>query len=181
MKKQPRLRPGLTLIEVVFALAILSTLVMTAYSITLRAYRYALSSKQRTVGQYALQNALESVRAYRADSDNFNWVSFVTSIRDINASKTFLVVPENNPATPTHWSVVSAPDNAATFNFVSPLSDIATYNIRIQASFYKGTATESDISQVDTVRLDARVEWVSATGVDSNAEANTFLTKLAGS
>ena len=60
-----RKRSGMTLIEILFSVAIIGTVLTVAYSAALSAWRSAASANQRSEAQYVAQNSLETIKSYR--------------------------------------------------------------------------------------------------------------------
>ncbi len=65
-------RSGMTLVEILFAFAIITSVVTLSYAAGLRGWRTAQTGNQRTQAQYIAQDAIERVKAYR-DSPAFKW------------------------------------------------------------------------------------------------------------
>lgn len=76
MSRDKTQRTGLTLIEIIFSIAILGTVITLAYASALAAWRSAQAANQRTQAQYLLQKAVEQVKGYR-DSSSFVWSNFL--------------------------------------------------------------------------------------------------------
>lgn len=71
MRSSSHTRPrGMTLIEILFAFAIIGSVLTVAYASALRAWRTAASANQRTQAQYVAQDQLERLRGFRDMTDS---------------------------------------------------------------------------------------------------------------
>lgn len=70
-------RKGMTLIEIIFSMAILGTVITITFGAALSAWRNAQAANQRTQAQYVAQDQIERLKARRNDK-NFSWLSDAT-------------------------------------------------------------------------------------------------------
>lgn len=103
MAKQRR---GDTLIEVVFALAILATLLTVLTTSAIASWRTTRIAGERTRATGIVQEQVEALKAYRA---GLGWASFSTD-GIVSVSTPFLMVPTaaNPLATPNSWKATQA-------------------------------------------------------------------------
>ncbi len=183
MKRAYR-QKGMTLVEILFAFAIIGTVVTVAYSSALRAWRTGVSANQRTQAQYMAQDQLERLRAYRDLSDSntaqteMNWDNFVSRV----FARPIHIVP-CAAIEDCVWKLV---DNALSQTAaVGDQSGAYSISIRAVRPYCTNSAivtTEAStpgncggVSQVSAVDVQAVVSWNDANGVASNAIATTQL------
>lgn len=190
---------GMTLVEIIFAFAILSTILTLSYASTINSWRSAVSANQRTQAQYLVQQSVESIKAYRASSD-FEWSSFLSDLgstgapfhmalyHSMDSSETvndFVCKqpdPPPNPLLPCEFRVkdgattMSATGSNVTShsNTVYTLTMIPTeYNVKGDHTAHTGSLPVN----TTTVTFVARIEWTDANGVASNSSASTIITE----
>ena len=91
-----KLRRGDTLIEVVFALAILATLLTVLTTSAISSWRTSRLAGERTQASAYVQEQVEALKAYRASRD---WGDFKTSIP--TSGDFYMTYPEGPP--PSWW------------------------------------------------------------------------------
>lgn len=186
-----RHKKGMTLVEIIFAFAIVSTLLTLAYAAALSAWQSAVASNQRTQAQYLVQQSLEAVKAYRESSD-FVWGDFLD---DIDNSGFHIVLLNNSGAVvnngfvcptgqdPCHFQINSGAQSQHSIGANTSLPDNTTFNLAIEevehfvANQAAPTPGRSSAPNVTAVTLVARITWTSAQGVASNLAVSTILTE----
>lgn len=197
MKLIRRTSNGMTLVEIIFAFAIISTLLTLSYAAALGAWRNATAANQRTQAQYIIQQTVEAVKAYR-ESDDFDWSVF---LGEINASQLHIGLQQaDGTVTTNNFSCQPAPTPPATCKFVLRSGAVGVTpvgsNVNVASSgtftieiipigyFVAGNPDKIDISGVpslpDTttaVTFVIRAGWDDANGIASNAAASTIITR----
>lgn len=187
-----RHKKGMTLVEIIFAFAIVSTLLTLAYAAALSAWQSAVASNQRTQAQYLVQQSLEAVKAYR-ESNNFVWGDFLTAI---NSNSGFHIVLLNNSGNtvsngfvcpagqdPCHFQINSGGQIQHSIGANTSLPDNTEFNLVVEEveHFVAGqpasTPGRSTAANVTAVTLVARITWTNAQGVVSNLAVSTILTE----
>ena len=179
-----RKQQGMTLVEILFAFAIIGTVVTVAYSSALRAWRTGVSANQRTQAQYMAQDQIERLRAYRdlSDSDTaqteMNWNDFV--------SRVFARTIHIEPCAAIDNCVWKLVDNAL-LQTAAVGDQSGAYSVSLRAvrpyctksaivtSETSTPGTCGGASQVSAVDVQAVVSWNDANGVLSNTIATTQL------
>jgi prepilin-type N-terminal cleavage/methylation domain-containing protein len=134
------MRQGDTLIEVVFALAILATLLTVLTTSAIASWRTSRIAGERTRATGIVQEQVEALKAYRA---GVGWGSFSTNPQ-LTGPNPFLMVPTGaNPlATPNSWQAAVVP--------VASTYGIYTVNIQKQPT-PAGETTNTYIYKVKAV------------------------------
>jgi len=101
-----KMRQGDTLIEVVFALAILATLLTVLTTSAIASWRTSRLAGERTRATGIVQEQAEALKAYRAGK---SWADFSADPL-VSASNPFLMIPSapNPLATPNSWVATAA-------------------------------------------------------------------------
>jgi len=202
--KTPRQPRGMTLVEIMFALAIIGMILTLSYAAALRAWRSAQGANQRTQAQYIAQNAIEKVKAYRdlnapsaTGQTQMTWSGaprvggagagsggFLQEIERVRSG--FNVEQcDNSVNTSPEYNICSWKVVGFSGQTVTALSDSTSYTVYIQTGAFYCESTigdifsfcGGDISATQSVALEARVEYRDANGVASNATATTILTQ----
>jgi|GEM_PF-6245261 len=193
---------GMTLVEIMFALAIIGMILTLSYAAALRAWRSAQVANQRTQAQYVAQDAIEKVKAYRdlnATTGTQKTMPWSGAPRQTGAgigSGAFLQEIQSRAADgftvqsctlaevangDCYWKVVTGGQA------VTAISDSTAYTVTIRSGKVYCKATEGtnintgcsgspDISDIQSVTLEATVTYTDANGVaGSNASATTIL------
>lgn len=195
-------RKGMTLVEILFTFAIITSVVTLSYAASLQGWRTSQTGNQRTQGQYIAQDAIERVKAYR-DSPDFKWTgagSFLSTISTYGGDNAFYVDECTTGAPGCNFTLVNvaaSSDQMLTSshgavkkpNEEDKVSDSTDYYIYLVITqHYKKDAAipnspipsfPSDVSLASTVQsvsIEAFVEWRDATGIVSIAKASTILT-----
>lgn len=190
MSRMKRQKPsGLTLIEIIFSIAILGTVITLAYASALAAWRSAQSANQRTQAQYLVQQAIESVRAYRdttVATNNFNWTTFVS---DTKLKTGFVVQLDRTSATPGGFTLVDSPQTWKAAGQTLSQSDPTDYKITLKAvdeftydpssGLTAGPVSfsASQPDKISAISVVATVTYKDANGVDSNAQSSTIIAR----
>lgn len=194
-----RRRSGMTLVEIIFALAIVSTVLTLAYAAALGAWRNATAASQRTQAQYMIQQTVEALKAYR-ESDDFVWSDFITEINTVGTPMHIGLEQADGTVTPNDYSCsqVSAPPAGNQCHFVlqsgqahmTPVganvlvasNDVIDITITPQAYFTAGNPGENAIAgplpnNTTAITFVVRAEWNDANGIASNAAVSTIITE----
>ncbi len=194
--KRLRVTKGMTLIEIIFAFAIISTVLTLAYAASLSAWRTATSSNQRTQGQYLVQQSIEAVKAYRESSD-FIWGNFVDELANSGGSFHMVLLDKNSAAIdnsfvcpsgsePCKFSLVSGDDtNLKSVGSNTSVPDNTTFTLKIRPSEYyeanndtpNAGAPAPGNDSVTAVNLIAEITWTDTNGIASNLAASTIITE----
>lgn len=197
-----RKRSGMTLIEILFSVAIIGTVLTVAYSAALSAWRSAASANQRSEAQYVAQNSLETIKSYRdlstsptaqkrmlwSGATNGGLGGFLQELRATVPSRStkarfnVLACSELSPTNPNCEWIVQAGNSG--FRARGDSTDFGVY-VETNELFCSNTATPSNIVDmcggdplaVVSVTLQSTVSWRSFTGIDSSAIASTILTE----
>lgn len=200
MKKTHSKRPGMTLIEIIFAFAIITTVLTLAYGSALTAWRSAAGANQRTQAQYLAQQGIESIRAAR-EQTGFDWQDFINSMpagsggfhmvlrqnSGAESASTFVCPPATAPCSfevedgPVPLSAIGSNLDPA----LATNSDATEYTLEIlpESYYVRGNAVEQsgsprNVSNVTAVVFTARVTWRSTSGVaDSSLNASTIISE----
>jgi len=183
----------MTIVEILFALAIITLVLVTAYTASIKAWQSAVEANHRTEAQYLAQNALEGVKGYRnltdapVSSQSFDWSGsggFLDKITTTYSGSGFLiepcalVVPDD---TTCEWKYAAGPkdmkvagDDATTFKVtVKLLSWYCAGSAAVVTTTPCGTYAD-----YKAVNLQATVTWPSIENAsqENNAIASTILT-----
>ncbi len=200
MKRMKRTSHGMTLIEIIFALAIVGTLLTLSYAAALGAWRNATAANQRTQAQYMIQQTMEALKAYR-ESDDFNWDAFIAEVNPAgNPMHIGLQQADGSTITTNNFSCQPAPTPPTTCKFVlqSGTTGIIPVgsNVNVASStpftieikpigyFTENTPGGTDINAVislpnntTAITFLVTARWRDANGIDSNAAASTIITE----
>lgn len=188
----------MTLVEILFAFAIITTVLTLAYGSALSAWRSATSANQRTQAQYLAQQGLESIRAAREQS-GFRWSDFVDSM-PTTGGNFHVVLVQNGGAESASSFVCPAGQSPCRFevrngsvglravgsNLASPTNTDATaYTLALRPDgyFVRGNATRQagsprGVANVTAVVFTADLSWTSASGVaNSSLNASTIISE----
>lgn len=200
MKRMKRTSHGMTLIEIIFSLAIVGTLLTLSYAAALGAWRNATAANQRTQAQYMIQQTMEALKAYR-ESDDFNWDTFITEINPAgNPMHIGLQQADGSTVTTNNFSCQPAPIPPATCKFVlqsgaTTITPVGS-NVNVASStpfaieikpiryFTENTPDGIDIniptglpSDTTAITFLVTARWDDANGIASNAAASTIITE----
>ncbi len=199
-----RRRQGMTLVEIIFAMAIVSTVLTLAYAAALGAWRNATAANQRTQAQYMIQQSIEAIKAYR-ETENFDWDRF---INDVSGKSVINIGLEQADGSiiPNEFACdqsTAAPGTINECKFV--VQDGALENIKpVGANVNVASAGEFDIeivpesyfmegfpgtnpisagsslpndTNISAITFVVRATWTDANGIASNATASTIITE----
>lgn len=188
-------RRGMTLIEIMFAFAILTTILMVAYTSALNAYRSAVVSNQRTQAQGLAQQQIEQLKALRGQSSpHFNWYTnlggannFLQQVIGGPQPSPFVVVPcdVSSPGSCGAWEVMTdaVPRPAPAAGSAIGANDATDFKVAMVVTECYGATGKltfcppGDLNTVQSVGVQISVSWLSATGIPSSLTENTILTK----
>jgi type II secretory pathway pseudopilin PulG len=190
----------MTLVEILFAFAIVSVVLTLSYASALNAWRSAVAANQRTQAQYLVQQGVESIRAYR--ESGLDWTAFINDLpHDTNPDSVFHIVM-NETGFPSNASsyVCSDPINhTCKFAVVNDFADLNS----VGSVGEGGSTTDNTVyrlsirpvghfeennpdvvagppfgaTNVTAVSFEAMITWTDANGVPSNAVASTIITE----
>ncbi|MFO0955756.1 MAG: prepilin-type N-terminal cleavage/methylation domain-containing protein [Candidatus Saccharibacteria bacterium] len=179
-------RSGLTLVEILFSLAIITTVVTLAYGSALSAWKSAVSANQRTQAQYLLQMSIENIRAYRDRADLANpWVTLLSE-PNFKSPSGFAMKCDNLPTTCT-WQIDTAPATWQAAGSQVNLSDATAYLVTVKPVWawttdpVTGLKSEGDYSpatqpdRIDAISFIAEVTYQDAKGISSSAKVSTII------
>lgn len=199
MKKMYAKRQGMTLVEILFAFAIITTVLTLAYGSALSAWRSATSANQRTQAQYLAQQGLESIRAAR-EQDGFRWSDFIDSL-PTTGGVFHMVLVQNGGAESASSYVCPAGQSPCRFevrntavglsavgsNLAAPVNTDATiYTLALRPDGYyvrgnptvRQSGSPKNVSDVTAVVFTAELSWTSASGVaNSSLNASTIISE----
>ncbi len=201
MKKMHTKRPGLTLVEIIFAFAIITTVLTLAYGSALSAWRSAASANQRTQAQYLAQQGLESIRAAR-EQNTFRWSDFITALSSTGGSF-HMVLRQSTGAESASSFVCPAGAEPCTFEIrangvglnaigsnldpaLATNSDSTDYTLVLRPSGYylpgdlapRGGVPPAGATNVKAVVFNAQVTWTSASGTpNSSLNSSTIISE----
>ncbi len=195
-------RRGMTLVEILFAFAIVATVLTLSYAAALNAWRSAVAANQRTQAQYLVQQGMESVRAYR-ESSGFVWDGtggFISSLPAIGDA--FHMELEQNDGTssannfvcsfsPCQFKVESGTVGlnavgTASHSGTPSIRDVTVYTLAIRPVNYfvkdndapQTTGSIASASDpVTSITFEATITWTDANNVVSNLKTSTIITR----
>ena len=191
-KTSPR---GDTLIEVIFAFAILATIIGFAYSGSIQARKAALSSQQRTQALLAAQFQSQAIKGYRDslpwDGSTGEFPNFLNTGGGggipLNTTSKYCMSPSSNasPVPPKtgprfEWQLLLDTDPGCTnlVAFVLPqLPTPPSPDTKLSITFQPGKATCSDIITCDSVQAVVKVTWLDPYKTTSSVQNIVILTK----
>jgi prepilin-type N-terminal cleavage/methylation domain-containing protein len=199
MKRMKRTSHGMTLIEIIFALAIVGTLLTLSYAAALGAWRNATAANQRTQAQYMIQQTMEALKAYR-ESDDFDWGAFIAEVNPAGNPIYIGLQQADGSITTNNFSCQSAPIPPATCKFVLQsgttgiipvgsnvnVASSTPFTIEIKPIQYftentlGGTEINASMNLPDTttaITFLVTARWDDANGIASNAAASTIITE----
>lgn len=178
---------GDTLIEVIFAFAILATIIGFAYSGVISARRSALASQERTQALQYAQYQTEALKAYRASlpwdsSTTTNFLGGGSGSSDIKfgTNDIYCMVNNRNDALGKEfWNLVvsnaGADCNSSTLQLQpQPGSQITT--IKFQRIENLSTTTTTATS-TDTLQANVSINWLDRNGQNQSVQNTVILTK----
>ncbi len=189
-------RQGDTLIEIIFAFAILSTIIGFSFTGVISARRNAVSAQQRTQALEMAQYQSEALQTYRNslpwDTAGNVCPSFIggtsggcsptpsglATIDLANSSKTYCMLSvESIPGGSTRWKLS---DNALDCDIVTPF--LHNEPNAVTTIKFKPTGRlvgDGSISPADTqtIQADVRVEWLGQFGVTESVSNIVILTR----
>lgn len=146
---------GDTLVEVVMALAILSLVLVSSYTLATGTFRLGRGAGERTQAVNYLQQQVEALRTYRNSVDwDVTFVSKMTGLTGNNGA--FCMKPPAASETDKRWLPVASSDPACTVNntkisITSPtVGQQQLYSFRLKADWKTG-------SQDNTVTLTTKL------------------------
>lgn len=122
-----KLRRGDTLIEVVFALAILATILTVMTSGAVNAWRTSRVAGERTQASAIANEQAEALRAYKKVVDAADWQSFKENFTDASGGqKTVHMAPVQQDANSQQtWEVKSGEGGAGGLSLILPSALVA--------------------------------------------------------
>lgn len=202
MRKMYTRRSGMTLVEIIFAFAIITTVLTLAYGSALSAWRSASSANQRTQAQYLAQQGLESIRAAR-EQNTFRWSDFITALSATGGSF-HMVLRQSTGAESASSFVCPAAAAPCTFEIrsggitlnaigsnldpsLATNSDATDYTLVLQPDGYyvlgdlatkRAGVPPAGATNVKAVVFNARVTWTSASGTpNSSLNSSTIISE----
>lgn len=198
-------RRGMTLVEILFAFAIVATVLTLSYAAALNAWRSAVAANQRTQAQYLVQQGMESVRAYR-ESSGFVWDGtggFISSLPIIGTVDAFHMKLEQNDGTsnaddfvcrisPCQFKVengtvpLNAVGTASHSGGTPSIRDVTVYTLAIRPVNYfikdndapQTTGSIASASDpVTSITFEVTITWTDANNVVSNLKTSTIITR----
>ncbi|QQS27070.1 prepilin-type N-terminal cleavage/methylation domain-containing protein [bacterium] len=190
---------GMTLIEIIFALAIVGTLLTLSYAAALGAWRNATAANQRTQAQYMIQQTMEALKAYR-ESDDFDWGAFRDEVNLAGALMYIGLQQADGSITTNNFSCQPAPIPPATCKFelqsgVATITPVGS-NVNVASStpftveikpiryFTENTLDGTEITappslpnNTTAITFLVTARWDDANGIASNAAASTIITE----
>lgn len=153
-------RRGDTLIEVIFALAILATLLTVLTVAAVNSWRNSRLAGERTQASAYVQEQVEALRTFRRSN---NWTTFYTSI--VNATpppnSSFVMQPSTPiPLSPSSWVVNSGVLNDGIYTFKTVVESAQPAGSPTPRSVkFKVTATWRSLGTSTTNSSDQLVEF----------------------
>lgn len=198
MKTLLRQRGGMTLIEIMFAFAILTTILVVAYGAAVGALQSARNANQRSQAQFIAQQQIEQLRSWRDQpSPVFNWYflgdpkSFTTKLTN-TANGLFTIQPCTPVSTTCVWELQeSGPVSAVAVGAASDDSDATDYKVVLAATecylvgeqnsphpWSSSSCSATNAATIQAVGIEVRVTWppANAQGIGS-LTANTIITQ----
>lgn len=187
-----RKQAGMTLVEIMFAFAIIATVLTLAYAASLNAWRVATTSNQRTQAQYLVQQSLEAIKAYRGSAD---WEDFIDAMV-ADGSGFHLVLQDKNgndiansfactsSQAPCNYKVKGGNANLSSVGANTSVPDptVFTLTISVQENYQAnnpvaqmGAPNAGD--DVTAVTLLAQMTWQNTQGNNDNLVASTIITE----
>ena len=180
----------MTLIEILFAFAIIGSVLTVAYASALRAWRTAVSANQRTQAQYVAQDQLERLRGFRDMTDSttnqerMDWNVFLSKLYPPAGSVPEVRIEKCDNTEDCVWKIEDGPK---ALTVPGDASTSYTYSVTPKRLYCVGESTASptvppaapnncDPLGVAAVDLQAKVSWNDANGnPDSQLIATTQL------
>lgn len=199
-----RRNTGMTLVEIIFAMAIVSTVLTLSYAAALGAWRNATAANQRTQAQYMIQQSIEAIKAYR-ETENFDWDEFIVDVN--GAGSVFKIGLEQADSSKTYNSFVcdqstAAPDTPNECQFIVEggsvdlipvganvnVASAGSFTVEItpESYFIEGNPASNSISpgsplpndsNISAITFVVRATWTDANGIANNATASTIITE----
>lgn len=180
--------PGDTLIEVIFAFAILGTIVGFAYTGAINAHKNAVNAEQRTQALEIAQYQKEALTAYR---DSLPWdsqggtvlPSFVDGLSGnvaIDFIGKYCLKNELNSipgVSAQQWRMTSISPGVNCDDLATELASPQSGN-KVEISFAAGTPSGCTINTCDTISAEVRVSWIDPFNKEQNIKNLVTLTRL---
>lgn len=159
---------GDTLIEVMFAFAILATISSVAFSGALSSYKASLSAQWRTEATFVAQYEADALLTYRK---SLTWDNFLASTDLVKGS--FCMTPSTSSDGSTYWNITT--DETSCNNSTKDLlKNVNSPSIKL--SLDKKSST-NDQNIVDRALATVVVSWVSKEGQSEQVKNVILLTK----
>ena len=186
-KSTPR---GDTLIEVIFAFAILATIIGFAYSGSIQARKSALSAQQRTQALLVAQYQSQALKTYRYslpwDGSAGEFPNFLnTGVgggTPLNTTTQYCVFPTTSgiSAPRQEWRLLVNTDPGCTTlitNILPQLPAPSLPDTKMSISFKPGKTTCADMPTCDSVRAEVTVAWTDPYSITTRVQEIVILTK----
>lgn len=181
---------GDTLIEVIFAFAILATIIGFAYSGSIQARKSALSAQQRTQALQVAQYQSQALKTYRYslpwDGSTGEFPNFLNTGlgggTPLNETTKYCVFPTTSgiSAPRLEWRLLANNDPGCTAlvtNILPQLPDPALPDTKMSISFKKGKASCVDLITCDSVQGEVTVAWTDPYNITTRVQDIVILTK----
>lgn len=164
---------GDTLIEVIFAFAILATIIGYAFTGAIQARKTALAAQQRTQAVFIAQQQTESLKAYRdslpwddsAGIPNFIGIGNADGA-SVNYSDLYCMTKTDSSSVPPvkQWILVKNDDQRCPGTTLQPVPSEKVIQTRFQCTTPAGN-TPADC---DILRATVEIKWTDPYGRESN-------------
>lgn len=176
---------GDTLIEVIFAFAILGTIIGFAYTGAINAHKNAVNAEQRTQALEVAQYQKEALTAYR---DSLPWdsqggtvlPSFVDGQSNNSAIDFVLAYCLKNATSSTgvlQWQMIAVNTGSNCNDLASELPNPSTGN-KVQIQFSAGSPSGCTATTCDTINAEVRVAWTDPFNKEQQIKNIVTLTRL---
>jgi Tfp pilus assembly protein PilV len=160
---------GDTLIEVMFAFAVLATIASVSFSGALSAYKASVSAQWRTEASFVAQYESDALLTYRKSLD---WDTFINNSLFSNSSTNFCVVSVAAAPSLNYWQPTTDPNLCNGIKKLLANVNKPDVSININKQSTTGSATTFD-KALATIT----VSWVNKNGQNESVKDIILLTK----